>query len=322
MNLLDRQRAIDDLASVCAELLPYSSNPEWRGHVSVQTICVEMRINYWQPGSKVPGLRRLFELQEKANGGIFQKLVVRIVQEGLGYRRKKQRLVEPSELDALNDAILRLGYKIPELWDSSFRQGLQDDILGVSQSRVANIGKRLDLERSSNSTNAQRILGLKDTFEALHQMADRQEAGRQLEKVLNGLFELSGLQPSEPFRVVGEQIDGSFELDSDTYLLEAKWEQKALSEKELLVFRGKVEGKSAITRGVFISMSGYSKDCKEAIRIGKQPNFFAIDGFDLMMILQEDIECASFLRARRRLLAERGAMFASYDDAKSLAERG
>lgn len=321
MSLLVRQRAIDDLATVCARLLPYSSNPEWRGHVSVQTICADMRVGYWQAGSKVPGLRRLFDAQQKASGMTFQKLVVRIVQEGLGYRRKKGNPVEPSELDALNDAVFRLGYKIPELWDPTFRQELQDDILGVSQQRVENIGKRLDLEKHSEATRTQRTIELKDAFLELHRMPDRQEAGRQLERILNGLFELSGLKPSAPFRVVGEQIDGSFELDSDTYLLEAKWEQSPLSEKELLVFRGKIEGKSAITRGVFISISGYSSECKEAIRVGKQPNFFTLDGYDLMMILQEDIDCAAFLRARRRLWAERGAMFVSYSEAKQQSEK-
>lgn len=320
MSILERQRAIDDLATVCADLLPYSSNPEWRGHISVQTICSEMRIEYWQPSSKVPGLRRLFDAQERSNAILFQKLIVRIVQEGLSYRRKKQSLMTPEELDALNDAVLRLGYKIPELWDPVFRKGLHEDLFGISEGRVEKIGKRLDLENHTEDTRTSKMLALKDTFEDLHRLTDRQEAGRRLEVILNELFEFSGLYPSEAFRVIGEQIDGAFELDGDTYLLEAKWERTPLAEKELLVFRGKIEGKSSMTRGMFISINGYSPQCKEAIRIGKQPTFFAIDGYDLMMILQQDIECGAFLRARRRLLAERGEMFASYAMTKERSE--
>lgn len=320
MSPLERYRAIDDLATICAELVPYSSNPAWRGHVSVQTICNELGIQSWQPGTKVPGLRRLFDAQEKADASLFQRLVVRIVQEGLGYRRKKGNLVSPRELDSINDAIERLGYKIPELWDPVFRKGLQDDFLGTSDIRVENIGKRLEQEQHSISNRTQSLLGLKDCFEALHKLRDRQEAGRQLERILNQLFDLAGLRPSAAFRVVGEQIDGAFELDSEIYLLEAKWEKAALSEKELLVFRGKIEGKSSMTRGVFISMNGYTPECKQAITTGKQPTFFAIDGYDLMMILQEDIECDAFLRARRRLLAERGLVFAPYEESKAISE--
>jgi hypothetical protein len=117
---------------------------------------------------------------------------------------------------------------------------------------------------------------------------------------------LHGLSPREPFRVVGEQIDGSFVLDHEVYLLEAKWHQVPSPEADLLVFRGKVEGKSKYTRGVFISINGISRDAAVAIKQGKQPNFFVMDGYDLTMLLEDDIELLTFLRARQRLLAEEG----------------
>ena len=47
-----------------------------------------------------------------------------------------------------------------------------------------------------------------------------------LEKFLIELFTLSGMAPRSPFSIVGEQIDGSFDLDGQTYLLEAWWEAK------------------------------------------------------------------------------------------------
>jgi hypothetical protein len=46
--------------------------------------------------------------------------------------------------------------------------------------------------------------------------------GRAFESFLNDLFAAYGLSPRNPFRLTGEQIDGSFELGQDTYLLEAK----------------------------------------------------------------------------------------------------
>lgn len=37
------------------------------------------------------------------------------------------------------------------------------------------------------------------------------------------LLDSSRLQARAPFRLVGEQIDGSFQLGNETYLVEAKW---------------------------------------------------------------------------------------------------
>ena len=75
-----------------------------------------------------------------------------------------------------------------------------------------------------------------------------------MEGLLNKLFMLHELNPRPAFRVTGEQIDGSFVLEGEVYLVEAKWEKSALPEREMLVFRGKIEGKSTFTRGVFIAV--------------------------------------------------------------------
>jgi len=86
------------------------------------------------------------------------------------------------------------------------------------------------LKTSSQEQQRSIKLGqLKDDFIRLAAEPDRNKAGIALEKVLNRLFEIFGLRPRQPFRVTGEQIDGSFELESQIYLLESKWEQQALS---------------------------------------------------------------------------------------------
>lgn len=46
--------------------------------------------------------------------------------------------------------------------------------------------------------------------------------GYELEKILLELSKLSGLEVTEPFRVNGEQIDGSIKFDGEHYLVEAK----------------------------------------------------------------------------------------------------
>jgi RNA-directed DNA polymerase len=158
---------------------------------------------------------------------------------------------------------------------------------------------------------------LKEQFVNLTTTEDRPAAGLALEKVLNRLFTLSELEPRKPFRVVGEQIDGSFELDHETYLLEAKWEKGPLPAEPLYTFREKIEGKSLQTRGVLISISGISKQAEDAIIRGKVARFFVVNGKDLEAVLNEEIELSAFLRQRQRLLAEEGQVVVPYENLRT-----
>lgn len=87
---------------------------------------------------------------------------------------------------------------------------------------------------------------------------------------------------------------------------ESKWENTPLPEADLLIFRGKIEGKSTFTRGVFIALNDISMPARDAITRGKAPSFFVMNGHDLMMILSEAISLMTdFLRKRVRLLCGR-----------------
>jgi hypothetical protein len=122
------------------------------------------------------------------------------------------------------------------------------------------------------------------------------------------------LRPRQPFKIVGEQIDGSFELDGQIYLLESKWEKHALSEADLLIFRGKIEGKSTFTRGVFIALNDISIPARDAITRGKAPSFFVMNGHDLMMVLSGAMSLTEYLKRRVRLLAEEGRVCVPFSE--------
>lgn len=171
-----------------------------------------------------------------------------------------------------------------------------------------------DFESVGERRRSKVLSRLKDNFLVLAIDRDRNAAGLALEKLLNELFEVFGLKPRQPFRVVGEQIDGSFELEGQVYLLESKWEKDALPEADLLVFRGKIEGKSTFTRGVFIALNDVSVPARDAITRGKAPSFFVMNGHDLMMILSETIGLTDFLRKRVRLLAEEGCVCVPFSE--------
>jgi Restriction endonuclease len=132
--------------------------------------------------------------------------------------------------------------------------------------------------------NSAAVGRLRDSLMGLHTMPPQQR-GFAFERFLNDLFELFQLAPRRSFRLVGEQIDGSFQLGQDVYLVEAKWQNEPTGQNDLLSFSGKVEGKAQWSRGVFISYSGFSQDGLEALARGKSTRIVCMDGFDLHCVL-------------------------------------
>jgi hypothetical protein len=138
--------------------------------------------------------------------------------------------------------------------------------------------------------------------------------GFAFEKFLNDLFDAHKLAPRESFRITGEQIDGSFELSSDVYLLEAKWQAKQTSPDDLLVFRRKVESKSTWTRGSFVSDSGFTEDGLTAFSKGKATNIIGMTGQDLFFILSGEISLQDAISLKARRAAETGEFYVSVYD--------
>lgn len=304
---LKESRAVTNLAELLYDFLPGSGNPNWKGHVSFKTVAEKVGVgDFWQPGSKIPMITALLERTLEFRRGRFEPLILELVRAGLTYRQKQGNPIRPSDIDELNGLIIEIGFKFPDLWDPEFKNSLTTDGSTRAKQRVDNVLAEQQLKSTARSRRSERLEKLKQEFFLLHDEADRNKAGLALEKILNELFELHELKPREPFRVVGEQIDGSFEMDYEVYLLEAKWTSDPCPEADLLVFRGKIEGKSKYTRGLFISINGISKEAATAITKGKQPNFFVMDGYDLTMLLEDNVGVVEFLRQRQRLLAEEG----------------
>lgn len=67
--------------------------------------------------------------------------------------------------------------------------------------------------------------------------------GYVLEEILQSLCKISSLEVTEPYRVNGEQIDGSLKYDGEHYIIEAKWQEKAIANEAVYQFSGKIEGK-------------------------------------------------------------------------------
>lgn len=136
--------------------------------------------------------------------------------------------------------------------------------------------------------------------------------GLAFEKFLKNAFDVFGLEARDPFRLRGEQIDRSFVLSNETYLLEAKWQGVLTGVADLHAFQGKVEQKAAWARGLFISQSGFSED--GLVAFGKGKRVICMDGLDLYEILNRELPLDTVLDRKVRRAAETGAPFTRVRD--------
>ena len=134
-----------------------------------------------------------------------------------------------------------------------------------------------------------------------------QERGYAFERFLTQLFNAFGLRGREGFRLRGEQIDGSFELEGETYLVEAKWHAAPMGAADLHVFHGKLEQKAAWARGIFISNSGFTEDGLYAFGWAKR--VVCMDGLDLYEALERALPLHHVIASKVRRAAETGEAF-------------
>ena len=134
-----------------------------------------------------------------------------------------------------------------------------------------------------------------------------QPRGYAFETFLKEFFDAYGLSARASFRLKGEQIDGSFVLAEQTYLVEARWTHALVGAAALRAFNSKVEDKATWSRGLFISQSGFTAAGLSAFGQGK--SVVCMDGLDLYEILDQQLDFADVLSLKVRRAAETGQAF-------------
>lgn len=135
-------------------------------------------------------------------------------------------------------------------------------------------------------------------------MNNSQQRGFKFEKFLNKLFVFFDLDPRSSFKIVGEQIDGSFTHEGTDYLLEAKWTKEAIPRAELDIFSAKISRKLKNTLGLFISINGF-----ETVLLNKNfefHNMILMDSEDLLFILENRVSLPDLIRLKRKHASETG----------------
>lgn len=145
----------------------------------------------------------------------------------------------------------------------------------------------------------------------LHNLAP-QSRGYAFEDFLKRVFSVFGLLPRGGFRITGEQIDGSFVLAGETYLLEAKWRNELTPVADLYTFQGKLNARVNWARGLFVSYSGFTQDGLAAY--GRGGSVVCMDGLDLHDALKGEIPLNHVLEQKVRRSVETGEVLARVRD--------
>ena len=117
----------------------------------------------------------------------------------------------------------------------------------------------------------------KDLYALFHEQ-NAQKRGKNLEGILNRLFDAYGMLVRESFTIkisgegVVEQIDGVIELDGVLYLVEMKWWNTPLGTAEVAQHIVRLYGRGGQARGIFISYTDFTdgaiSTCKDGLAGG------------------------------------------------------
>ncbi|MDX8469791.1 restriction endonuclease [Mesorhizobium sp. VK25A] len=290
-------QAVEDLADLLYDFLPGSGNNRTAFPLAAAQAGVG---DLWVPGSKRPAIVQLLTATLERRRHLFTKLIMSIVRQAMTYRRGKGNPLTRAEVERLNSLLPGVSFKIPELLDRAFLESLS----GTSEVRREPQSGPLSVERSKVLASLLIEIG----------RLNPQERGLRFEGFLSELFCAFELAPRGSFRLVGEQIDGSFRLDGQTYLVEAKWHGPQIGFADLMTFSGKVGGKASWSRGLFVSNSGFTAEGLEAFARGRQTNLICVDGLDLYEVLDGRVSLTDVLRHKDRRAAETNRAFVPVRD--------
>lgn len=187
--------------------------------------------------------------------------------------------------------------------DSSTRQQQYHD----SQREEERKKRQQDEEARIKQLNLkkQKRQQLKFELSALYQETNAQKRGKQLEAILNSLFESEGILVRESFTIKGEnnegviqQVDGAIEVNSCLYLIEMKWCKEALGPGDVSQHMMRLFLRSDV-RGIFISASGYTEAA--IIDIKKALNKITVVLFtlkELVLLLETESPFESLLKSK------------------------
>lgn len=176
------------------------------------------------------------------------------------------------------------------------------------------LGKNQDQPKSqqqSSETESKIVVdfeSLKMSLLAIENIPSPQAKGYAFEKYLNSLFKSFNLDPHASYRTEYDQIDGSFILDGNTILIEAKYRTNAIPKDDLILFSNKIESKSHFPKGLFVTYSPVDTKAIEYFT-DNSARIVILTVEELFILCQNQYSLPKVLQAKFRTLDEQGIIY-------------
>ncbi|MET1106227.1 restriction endonuclease [Enterococcus faecium] len=179
---------------------------------------------------------------------------------GVGALRKLKILLKENEIISVNNA------------SNSYHQ-----------SKVEN--KQKEIQKKLETLN-----DIKDEFNKQFSSKNVYKRGYVLEKIISKLFKLNMITYHDSYRnsTNTQQVDGYFRFEGQDYLVETKWEKKAINSSEIASFKHKIDTKFHGTRGLFIAVNGFRPEVISDYS-NREAKIIFLDGEELIYILENRI---------------------------------
>ena len=250
----------------------------------------------WSENNKYESVSQLIDRMAKRQD-IYQTDLLRLIQETGNFR-------DFSHLEFWDDSKIKIEKATVAV--NKLRDQTKSYFDTIEELKRAELSRKDNQSRIKNSIDYRNKLdALKSDFYVVASNENHQQRGIQLEKFLNELFVFFDLDPKSSFKIIGEQIDGSFTFDNTDYLLEAKWQKKQINAQDLYGFGGKIQGKLKNTLGLYVSLGGYSSESTKAGGPSLK-SIILMDGSDIIQILDGRVTLNDLLYIKRRHAAQTG----------------
>lgn len=165
----------------------------------------------------------------------------------------------------------------------------------------------VDVVKEKESDNAQNIdyESLIDKLKKIDQEDTKQKKGYAFEKYITLLFDAFSLNPRVSYKTRFNQIDGSFSIDNQTFLIEAKYTSVSINKNPLVLFEDKIKRKSNHARGLFLTHSPLSKNTISYFE-NSSSAFIVMYTEELEYMLREKKSLPELIRMKIRHLDETG----------------
>jgi len=169
---------------------------------------------------------------------------------------------------------------------------------------------RIRTQKESEEAYFSQLLKLRERFTKAIPIENKKR-GYELEQIFNELMKVSGIPVEQPFKIVGEQIDGAIKYDGHFYLVELKWIGKKCNQKEIASHYMKVEGKFE-TRGIFVAMNGFSEEVLSSLPKGKEIKVLLLDGVHLTSVIYGNYTFQELLEHAISQASVKGEIYCSH----------